>query len=169
MKKIILILVLFLFSTALADVFDHPVTLDNISSQMPKMGSIKCKFRQEKTMQNVKKPLISGGDFEFIEGKGVYFYTKYPIQSTSDYTSEKYKQINGVVKAISAKKYSKIEKEFSFYFEKNSNNWALGMKPKSNSDAYNYISSITLEGADFIRKMTINQPNGSKTTLWFTK
>ena len=133
------------------------------------MGSIKCKFRQEKHLQNIAKPLISSGNFEFVENKGVYFYTLHPIQSTASYTNKNYKQINDIVNAISAKKYSRLEKEFNFYYEESSDEWTLGLKPKKNSNAYNYISSITIEGSDYISKIDIRQTNGNKTVLWFTK
>ena len=171
MKKFSLIVYIFLLlsAPAFADVFSSPADLSDISKQIPKMGSVKCKFRQEKYMQNISKPLISTGDFEFAENKGVYFYTKYPVQSTTDYTNKNYKQINDIVKAISAKKYSKLEKEFNFYFVGNTNNWSLGMKPKKSSNAYNYITSITIDGSDYIHKINIQQKNGNKTILWFTK
>ncbi len=171
MKKysIIIFLLLILSCPVLADVYNSPSNLESISKQIPKIGSIKCKFRQEKFLQNISKPLISSGDFEFIENKGVYFHTLYPIESTVDYTNKNYKQINDIVNAISAKKYSRLEKEFDFFYEENGNKWTLGMKPKKNSNAYNYISSITLDGSDYINKIRIQQTNGNKTILWFTK
>lgn len=170
MKKLSLIIVLlFLICPVLAAGYDFSSNLNDISKQIPKMGSIKCKFRQEKYMQNISKPLISSGNFEFIENKGVYFHTLYPIQSTVDYTNKNYKQINDVVNAISTNKYSKLEKEFDFYYEKTSDKWSLGMKPKKNSNAYNYISSITIDGTDYINKISVEQKNGNKTILWFIK
>ena len=172
MKKIsISILVLMFFSIqAFADVYEHPVYLKNPSStQIPKMGSIKCKFRQEKYIKNIDKLLISSGDFEFIENKGVYFYTQHPIKSITDYTNKNYNQINEIVNAISTKRYSKLEKEFEFFYKKDNSSWNLGMKPRKNSDAYNFISSITVTGTDYIRKISIQQKNGNKTILWFTK
>ena len=87
-----------------ADVYDYPVSLRNIADQIPEMQSIKCKFKQEKTMPNISKPLISSGDFEFVKNKGVYFNTTYPIKSSVDYTNKNYKQVNDIVNAISAKR-----------------------------------------------------------------
>lgn len=170
MKKIIsVIFLLFLTGPVFADVYDSPANLESISKYIPKMGSIKCKFKQEKYLKNIEKPLVSSGDFEFAEKNGVYFYTKYPVQSTVDYTNKNYKQINDIVNAVSTKKYSKLEKEFSFYYEGNSKKWSLGMKPKKDSNAYNYLSAITIEGSDYINKISIQQTNGNKTVLWFTK
>lgn len=171
MKRISIIIfsLLFFSHSVLADVYNSPSCLENISKQIPKMGSIKCKFRQEKYLKNIEKPLVSTGDFEFAENKGVYFYTKYPVQSTVDYTNKSYKQINDVINAVSTKKYSRLEKEFDFFFEGNSDKWSLGMKPKKSSNAYNYISSIKIDGTNYINKISIVQTNGNKTVLWFTK
>lgn len=171
MKRISIIIfsLLFFSQSVLADVYNSPSGLENISKHIPKMGSIKCKFRQEKYLKNIEKPLVSTGDFEFAENKGVYFYTKYPVQSTVDYTNKSYKQINDVVNAVSTKKYSRLEKEFDFFFEGNSDKWSLGMKPKKSSNAYNYISSIKIDGTNYINKISIVQTNGNKTVLWFTK
>lgn len=168
MKKI-LCLILLLSGFAAANVYEYPANLNDIFTKMPKIESIKCKFKQEKHMQNIQKPLVSSGDFEFVENKGVYFHTKYPIQTENNYTNEKYKQINDIICAISKKKYSGLEKEFDFYFQGNSNNWSLGLKPKKATQAFNYIKSITLQGDDYIHQITIEQTNGNKTLLWFTK
>ena len=170
MNKIISVIsLLFVTSPVFANVYDSPTNLESISKHVPKMGSIKCKFKQEKYLKNIEKPLVSFGDFEFAEKNGVYFYTKYPVQSTVDYTNKNYKQINDIVNAVSTKKYSKLEKEFNFYYEKNSEKWSLGLKPKKSSNAYNYVSAITIDGTDYIHKISIQQTNGNMTVLWFTK
>lgn len=171
MKKYSLIFFLsfFICSAVFASVYEHPAKLESVVKQIPKMGSISCKFKQEKYLQNISKPITSGGDFKFVENKGVYFYTTYPIKSTVDYTNKNYKQINDIVSAISSKKYSKLEKDFSFFYTQNSNGWTLGMKPKEKSDAHSYISAITIEGTDYIHNIEITQTNGNKTKLWFIK
>lgn len=171
MKKLNIILLLFFFFAcqAFADVYNSPSNLENISKHIPKLGSIKCNFRQAKYLQNIPKPLISSGDFEFIPNKGIYFYTLQPVKSTFDYTNKNYKQINDIINAISTKKYSRLENEFNFYYEGNINKWTLGMKPKKTSNVCNYLSSITIYGTDYINEIIIIQTNGSKTVLWFTK
>ena len=169
MKKIFLILTLLLFSCAHADIFNYPNKLEYISKQIPDLKSIKCTFREEKNLVNIEKPLVSGGDFEFIKGKGVYFHTKYPVESSVSYTASGYKRINDIINAIASKRYSKLEKEFNFYYEKNDIVWSIGLKPKKNSDAYNYINSVILYGTSYINRIIINQTNGNKTSIWFKK
>ncbi len=171
MKKISLVFfIVIIFSNLVyADLFSSRQSLENISKNIPEINSIKCKFKQEKYLNNIPKPLISSGEFEFIKEKGVIFRTKLPFESVTDYTDKSYKQVNDVIKAISSKKFYRIEREFNFYYENNAGNWSLGMKPKSDSTASNYINSIIIEGTDYINKITINQINGNKTYIWFTK
>lgn len=171
MKKFSLFFIIFIIfcNPVFSNVYEHPAVLEEISEQIPKMKSIQCKFKQEKHFQNIQKPFISNGDFKFVENKGVYFHTTSPIESDVDYTNKNYKQINDIIKAVSAKKYSRLEKEFTFYYQKKNDNWTLGMRPKKESSAYNYISNITISGTDYISKIDISQTNGNKTLLWFTK
>ncbi len=163
MKKIFILFLVLFFNSVFAQ------NLDEITKNVPKMGSIKCRFTQEKYIKNLEKPLISKGDFEYIENKGVYFYTKYPYQSVTDYTNEKNNQINDIVNAVSSKKYSKLEREFNFEYGGNITSWNLKMTPKENSSARNFIVSVSISGTDYINKINIVQKNGNKTIIWFTK
>ena len=107
MKKILtFILSLFFIPPVFAGLYDKEEPLNNIS----------CKFRQEKQTSNIL--LKSSGDFVFDKSKGVTFYTTYPIKSTTSYSTREYRQINNVITAISNKSYSRLEKDFKFYFQK---------------------------------------------------
>lgn len=168
MKKLSAFFICFFCLSVQANVFEHSTNLDTVVSKIPKMDSIKCKFKQEKNIVNIQKPIVSSGDFEFRKGEGVYFYTTYPIKSTTNYTNKNYKEVNNVISAISAKKYSKLEKDFDFYFTEKGSNWILGLKPKDKSTAV-YLDNIQIEGSDYINKIKIVQTNGNKTTLWFIR
>ncbi len=171
MRKIFFVVFIILIFPCFAfgDVYDYPQSLENISKQIPKPENIKCKFKQERYLKNIKNPIVSGGDFEFVKSKGVCFLTTYPVVTKTDYTNKNYRQINDIISAISSKKYSKIEKEFNFYYEVKNSDWTLGMKPKKNSKTSDFIKSITICGKDYIKKIETSQTNGNKTVLWFIK
>ena len=153
-----------ILSPALGNVFEHEQTLDYISKQIPPLNSVECKFRQEKQIPPSGIILKSSGDFKFEKDKGVTFYTTYPIKNTASYTSKEYKQINNVINAISAKSYSRLEKEFKFYYI----NKTLGLIPQKESPAYNHIKSIEIEfNGNMIVKMMILTADSTKTTIWF--
>lgn len=171
MRFLGLILTIFILCSdpSFADVYEHPAKLETVMQELPKLSNIKCKFKQEKTIQNLQNPLISKGDFEFIENEGVFFHTTYPIESKTDYTNQNYRQINEIINAISTKKYARLEKEFDFFFTGVPTNWYLGLKPKQTCKAKDFISSITIVGNNYIQEIKILQTNGNRTTLWFTK
>lgn len=169
MRFLGLIFIFFILSLSVhAEVFEHKSDLQTISKNLPQIESIQCKFIQEKTLKNIQKPVISGGDFEFKKGEGVYFYTNYPIKTVSSYTSQNYKDVNRIINEISNKKYSRLEKDFDFYLEKNKSNWTLGLTPKNKNTA-EFIAYIIIKGNDYIQEINITQTNGNKTTLWFKK
>lgn len=169
MKKIILI-IFFLFNCAFANLYENPVKFASLKEKLPELKSAKLKFTQEKYFKNAKKPIISRGDFEFIKNKGVYFKTTYPIQKETSYTNQNYKQINEIINAISNKKYSKLDDEFDFYYEKTAQEWLFGLKPVRGVKTSDFIVSITLKGNDeYINKIEITQTNGNRTILRFFK
>ena len=156
--------------SASAGVFEHGQKLENIINKIPSFGNTECRFYQEKFMESSQITLKSSGDFKYEKDKGVTFYTTEPIKSTVSYTSREYRQINNIINAISNKSYSKIEKDFKFYFTQNAQEWALGMTPKKESPSYNYLKSIEIEGnQNMITKMIIISADGVRTTIWFKK
>ncbi|MCD7878797.1 MAG: hypothetical protein LUG16_02550 [Candidatus Gastranaerophilales bacterium] len=163
---LLLIFLLFISGSVNANQNDA-VKIDSLIKELPEFNSISCKFKQEKQLQNISKPIISGGNFKFTKNEGIVFETTYPIKSEVSYTNKNYKQINEIIKAISSKNYSKIEKEFLIYFEKKDSNWKLTLKPEQNSKTQEVLNSITIEGSEIINKIIIDLKNGNKTTIWF--
>ena len=58
------------------DIFNHPSTSKAISSQMPKLQDVSCKFTQEKYINSVV--LKSGGNFKFVKSKGMINFVTEP-------------------------------------------------------------------------------------------
>ena len=110
------------------DIFNHPSTSKAISSQMPKLKDVSCKFTQEKYIGSAV--LKSGGNFQFVKNKGAIFETLYPIKSTVSYTSAQNKQMNDVIVAVSNRNYSYLDRNFLLFYKKENNNWTIGLKPK---------------------------------------
>ena len=160
-----IILGLLISLSAYGNVFEHPEKLENIAGNIPQYNNVSCKFFQEKFLPNSNVILKSSGDFKYEKDKGVTFYTTYPIKSTTSYTSREYRHINNVISAITNKSYSKLEKDFQFYYE---SGWKLGLIPKNTSQIYNYLKSIEIEGnKDMITKIVILTVDSGKTSIRF--
>lgn len=169
-NKLIYLPVFFLLLTLScnAAVYDCKIEAKSLADKLPELNNIECKFKQERILKNIDKPLISGGSFKFDKKTGIFFETTYPIKSSTSYTTKDYEQINEIILAISNKKYSKLDSTFDFYYQENSSIWTLGLKPKPKTGIDKYIDSITIEGQNYINKIVILMKDGSKTTQWFS-
>lgn len=143
--------------------------VSQIVDKLPELKSTECKFRQEKFLPSSNVTLKSSGDFRFEKDKGVTFYTTFPIKSTTSYTSKEYRHINSIITAISNKSYSRLEKDFDFFFDKNGSLWELKLVPKADSTVSNYLKSIEIKGENEIKKIVILASDLTRTTIYFSK
>lgn len=166
MKKIFILFLIMLFQVVHADLFQNKTTIASFINEIPEINNISCKFKQEKIINGLSKPIVSGGNFKFIKNDGVYFYTTYPIKTVTSYKNNEYRKINEIIQAISDKKYKHLENEFDFYFEKQNNIWKLGLIPTEKSQT-KFLKNIQIEGVTKINKIIIVMQNGNKITQWF--
>ena len=167
-KFLILLLIIFCgISVCFAsdNIFNHPSSSRAISSQMPKLKDVSCKFTQEKYINSVV--LKSGGNFQFVKSKGAIFETLYPIKSTVSYTSAQNKQMNDVILAISNKNYSYLDKNFSLYYKKENEAWVVGLKPKKGSVAASQLRDIIIKGKTDISNIKISTLKNGTTDIHF--
>lgn len=153
-------------------VFTNQISAQQASKTVPAFENASCQFSQEKLMKTSAVSLKSSGNFKFIKDKGVIFETTYPIQSTSSYTSGQNRIVNSVIKSISDRNYSYLEKNFDIFYQAQAQGWILALKPKSASELKNEIMSIQIFG---VTKNSFGQINkiiidtqSIKTTITFT-
>lgn len=178
MKKICIYLKIFIFISIshfviAQETYKNPITATSVASKMPDFRSTKCTFTQNKYMKTSKINLNSKGNFEFIKGEGVIFETTYPVQSTTQYTATHNKNINGIIKAITNKNYTYLDKNFNLYYEKTTDRlWLLALTPKNIKQGAGELISILITGETqnnigTIKKMEINTKI-SKTIISFS-
>lgn len=169
MRKIFIFLLIILFGMSICfasdDVFNHPSTSKAISSQMPKLKDVSCKFTQEKYIGSAV--LKSGGNFQFVKNKGAIFETLYPIKSTVSYTSAQNKQMNDVIVAVSNRNYSYLDRNFLLFYKKENNNWTIGLKPKKGSVTASQLHDIVIKGSVDINNIKIDTIKNGITDIHF--
>ena len=169
MRKIFIFLLIILSGMRICfasdDVFNHPSTSKAISSQMPKLKDVSCKFTQEKYIGSAV--LKSGGNFQFVKNKGAIFETLYPIKSTVSYTSAQNKQMNDVIVAVSNRNYSYLDRNFSLFYKKENNNWTIGLKPKKGSVTASQLHDIVIKGSVDINNIKIDTIKNGITDIHF--
>lgn len=169
MRKIFIFLLIILSGMSICfasdDVFNHSSTSKAISSQMPKLKDVSCKFTQEKYIGSAV--LKSGGNFQFVKNKGAIFETLYPIKSTVSYTSAQNKQMNDVIVAVSNRNYSYLDRNFSLFYKKENNNWTIGLKPKKGSVTASQLHDIVIKGSVDINNIKIDTIKNGITDIHF--
>lgn len=176
MKHFGITIFIFLLITGLKsfaeNIFEHKTDAKTASQKIPQFESTSCKFSQEKYMKTAQAHIKSSGNFKFLKDRGVIFETLYPIQSTATYTKGQNKIVNSIIRAISSKNYSYLEKNFDIYYKGTKDLWILALKPKASNEMNSEILSIQIKGTSYNNKGTISQiiidAKGTKTTLSFT-
>ncbi len=146
-------------------IFNYPSNAKEISSKMPKLRDVSCKFTQEKHIGSAI--LKSGGNFKFVRGKGAIFETLYPIKSTVSYNSSQNKQMNDVIVAISNKNYSYLDRNFDLYYVRENNYWTVGLKPKHGSAVSSQLNYIIVKGETDISNIKIGTVKNGITDIFF--
>ena len=102
-NKIKALFITFIFLSVItvqASVYNNQISAKDLSKVLPVLNDIDCKFKQEKVLKNIEKPLLSSGNFSFKKQEGIFFETTYPIKSTTSYTNKDCEQINDIIMAI---------------------------------------------------------------------
>ncbi|MBO8430036.1 hypothetical protein IAC76_01480 [Spirochaetes bacterium] len=169
MKKLLILTIIILSGAgcAFADIFSHPAKVETI--QIPQFQNVSCKFSQTRTIPQSNVEIESGGEFQYIKDKGVIFETKFPVQMTTNYTTDENKRMSSIIAAINNKDYSYLNKNFNMFYEKNAQIWTVALKPKADSKISPHISSIVIQGQTYINKLDINTVKNGSTKINFTE
>lgn len=141
------------------------ITPEEAIESAPVIQNVICNFSQNKFMKSSNINLKSGGDFKFEKENGVIFETKYPIINREEYSSNKNKRIAAIVKSVSNRHYTQLDKKFDILSE-GINQIKLRSKEDSPlKEELNYIKFFF--NSNTINKMVIDTKN-TTTTINFT-
>ena len=93
----------------------------------------------------------------------------YPVKTTTAYTTEQSKRVSDIITAISKKDYSYINKNFNVYYIKTPTSWQTALQTKKESKIHNVISSIIIQGNNYIETLEINTLKSGNTKINFTE
>lgn len=179
-KKITLGLMLSVFSFSLA------LTLEDLQKKL-NHPVITADFVQKRSLQGMKKPIVSSGNFIVSAEKGLYWSQVSPFKLTMVLTKDKLLQQveNGKPEILTAKQnpqifqfnqllsslFSMNVQEMKAYFDmsmnENNGHWVLFLDPKK--EPINKIfKKITLKGQDFINEVELLDQQGDSTVIQFS-
>jgi Outer membrane lipoprotein carrier protein LolA len=157
-----------------------------IPSMLAKPRVLCGRFDQKKQLVGLKNAVRSSGRFCVIADKGVLWRTLQPFPNTLRLTRDEIVQLRGdqvalrldakqeptvrlintVLFALLAGDLGELEKLFEIHGSIQDNAWSVTLKAREAGLA-KAVGSIALEGGAYVRKMTIHEPGGDRTSIDF--
>ncbi len=153
-------------------------------------------FVQEKSIQGIKKPLVSRGDFLVAKDKGVIWRTQKPFSAAVAVTGKGIWAVQGgsgtdpketaaapkrtpihqgnlgatmgMIQKILAGDASSLEKAFQVEASGNDSAWGLSLKPKDAVLA-RFVARVSLKGGAHVDEVEYLEANGDKTHIAFSE
>ena len=161
--------------------------LEKIQSMLAKPQVLCGRFDQKKQLTGLKKPLSSSGRFCVVPDKGVLWRNLQPFPHTVRLTRDEIVQLHGdrvttrldakqeptvrmmtnVFFALLAGDFGQLEKLFEIHGSIHGNGWNAALKPRDAGLA-NAVGSVTIEGAAYVKNITITEANGDRTSILFS-
>jgi len=158
-----------------------------IQAMLAKPKMLCGRFDQSKQLAGMKKPLLSNGRFCVVAGKGILWRTLQPFPNTLRLTREEIvhlqgervamridakqeptvRMINGVLFSLLAGDLGQLEALFEVDGSIRDNGWSVALKAREPALA-RAIGSIALDGAAYVKNITISEESGDRTSIVFS-
>jgi hypothetical protein len=160
--------------------------IGKIQSLLAKPTTVCGRFEQTRQLAGLKKPLASSGRFCLVADKGVLWRTLQPFPNTLKVTRDEIVQsqneriavrldakqepavrlINSVLLSLLAGDVTQLESLFEVDGTLRGNSWNVVLKPHEPA-LTKAVGSIVLDGDAYVRSITINEPNGDRSSIRF--
>ena len=158
-----------------------------IQSMLAKPKVLCGRFDQTKQLVGLKKPVKSSGRFCVVADKGVLWRSERPFANTIKLTRDEIVQlqgervalrldakkeptvrvVNSVLFALLAGDLDQLEKLFEIDGGVNHQSWRVTLKARTPALA-KAIGAITLDGADYVKNIVIDESSGDHTSIVFS-
>jgi hypothetical protein len=147
-------------------------------------------FTQEKSIQGIKKPLVSQGDFLVARGKGVIWRTRKPFAAAAAITAKGLWALEGndssrapkrtplhqgnlgatlgMMERVLSGDPAGLEKNFTVQAAGSDSAWTLRLAPKDPSWG-RFVRSIAVSGGAHVDSVAYLEANGDRTRIAFTE
>ncbi|WP_236994144.1 LolA family protein [Candidatus Methylomicrobium oryzae] len=151
-------------------------TLAEIGARLVKTELTEGRFRQEKNIKVLKKPLISTGTFIYHRSRGVIWQTLTPVPSMLLVNRTRLLTAQGeqalppafgrVFTAMFGGDLQSMQEGFEMAGTNGKNAWQLQLKPKD-PVLQKIIAEVQLTGDKELRQIDIKEANGNSTRITF--
>ncbi len=159
---------------------------ERVLARLQSVTSLRAHFVQEKTVQALSRPLRSEGIFRYDQHDGIRWETEKPFRSlcwiSKDGISRQTSQgketisvadnpalerITNLFLSLFLANKETLESNFVTKFLLKNGGWELILTPKD-SFAAKVISTLTLEGSDYVNVIALKEQSGDHTKIAFS-
>jgi hypothetical protein len=156
-----------------------PQLLALVADQLVTGQALQGRFKQEKSLPFLTRPLLSSGDFSLSDDSGLRWRVSEPVVSVMTVTKDGVKLNDQAVKdrgvgelmdqlmrAFMSGNLSTLKRTFIASGELDNESWHLSLTPRS-VFMKSALTSIDVRGADFLQQLIIVESSGSTTGIHF--
>jgi hypothetical protein len=177
-------------STAQAGASAAPAVAPGFARHLAAAPVLYGHFTQQKSIQGIRKPLVSQGDFLVARGKGVIWRTRKPFAAAAAVTAKGLWALEGgdssrapkrtplhqgnlgatlgMMERVLSGDPAGLEKNFTVRASGGDSAWTLHLSPKDPSWA-RFMRSIDLAGGAHVDSVAYLEANGDRTRISFTE
>jgi len=167
------------------EVFRHPLGAEDeprfleICGNLSRYPVIRGNFEQRRTIQRLRRALVSSGTFLISAGDGMVWQTMQPFPSTlilgrdsivqtmplgqkiriPGTGNEAFLGFTEAIESVFSGNPGALQRRFDIYFQGEVSAWVLGLLPKEGA-MRRAVQGILLSGGETIRSITLSQENG---------
>ncbi|WP_159566190.1 LolA family protein [Budvicia diplopodorum] len=165
----------------------HAITLDDLQQRFSQQSVLRAQFEQQRTISGLSQPLNSSGDLLIAQTHGLVWNQTKPFslrlmlnetrmvqsmagqapQVITAQTNAQMFQFNSLLTALFHADRKALEQNFTLTFrDLGKNSWQLVLQPKT-TPLDKLFRQITLEGAQFLNTIQIDDMQGDNTHIRF--
>lgn len=164
---------LLLAAPALAgDLFEHPRTVAHVQAvldrAMPDAGQVQVlrgRYRQQKYLREIPRPLDSTGEFLMVRDLGLWWHTQTPRDSELTLTARRRGQpAAALLLALFVLDLEALARNFDLFATEPGPNWLLGLRARDATVAA-FFQQVIVSGGERVEHVTLLEATGDRTEI----
>ncbi|MDH5736720.1 MAG: outer membrane lipoprotein carrier protein LolA [Gammaproteobacteria bacterium] len=153
----------------------------NLVDRLNASPIVQGNFRQEQLMPDIEEPIISTGNFIFVDSLGIYWHVTNPAEFSTSFLSPQndfrvnhspqqpkaVQRVGQMLVSFLSGDTKEISRLFDMSLIETAGSWTAELRPKRRS-VKKHLLLITLTGDEAIRKIILTSKDNNQTTIDFS-
>lgn len=154
------------------DLFEHPRTVAHVQAvldrAMPDAGQVQVlrgRYRQQKYLREIPRPLDSTGEFLMVRDLGLWWHTQTPRDSELTLTTRgRVQPATALLLALFVLDLEALARTFDLYVAEPGPNWLLGLRARDAPVAA-FFQQVIVSGGERVEHVTLLEATGDRTDI----